>query len=116
MPKEKGTWGWTTTCGGADRSYRKHKYPRSESTPGGAGEHAMVKHRLCITREEEAQETMRASCVRPYICGATTVVEMTRAVRTAWAGIPQSTIDQIVGSFRPKLEECVRFGGELVRR
>lgn len=48
--------------------------------------------------------------------GATTVGEMRTAVSAAWDGIPQRTIDQIVGSFRPKLQECVRFGGELVRR
>lgn len=47
--------------------------------------------------------------------GARNQAEMAAVVRTAWGSIPQSTIDRIVLSFRPKLEECVRNGGELVR-
>lgn len=48
-------------------------------------------------------------------CGATSVAEMERAVLRAWASIPQSTIDSVVASFTPKLQECIAQNGELVR-
>lgn len=85
-------------------------------TPGGDGEHAMVKHRLYITRAEEAQETMRNSCARAYGAYAEHEAQIKATITTHRVKKPQECGDECLvwlPKGEPILGTIIRCTGKL---